>query len=682
MLIDIARHTISGTEDPVHVQMDLGENKVPPPIANHVLVKQEPQTDYETELNRIAAILAAQNQSREYDGHQSPTNSAAMNNNTPQVPKPPRTIAFSSGTQPKKSAMASATAKKIEPNSKKLNLAPSWKVAHKNSLSTTTMPSKANRNAIGMNASMNAVAESTSATETTTATTRGNARVKRFANIPTRFKAPIATSTSTPTNTNTEVTNTNNAINTPTNGIETSNPFDPLAETITDDMDADNFGSDSEKDLTELETIASGRKRQHTNSGRAATKAKRDRTIHVTSSDSEHDNNENVTAQQQRKTKANILQYVVTLPRDECSVLLDDITTNNSDLDLTVYPNRNNTRFVPKNEYTSKKIANIFNIKGVEYYYHSTSRQLKCVLSRCFQTDTTTIKEALTAAGRPPIAVRQIGKPEYAKYGIDFDASTTTMNDLTTNCRIMNYQVVRWELARNTKKGPTICSNCSMYGHTNSTCHRPPCCNYCNEIHNSTDCPSKEVPSLYRCINCLIQNLTGCHMATDPECPIRKLYLDTQAKRTATAAKKPKVNQPAKSNKFETRTTSWPPLNVRGTHTNANTTMQPTSPLVTFAEVVESKSPTHSRSRNRNMTRRSRGRSVSSEARRFDARDRSVDSETLEALNDQSPNNNNDIFSMAELCDIMCSAIDQLIAAPSKLHQMRICFGILSNACK
>lgn len=347
---------------------------------------------------------------------------------------------------------------------------------------------------------------------------------------------------------------------TSSHGVEVSNPYTPLADTIPDVINDDvNTGSDPNS--SEFETDK-GRKRLRTNSGRAAKRVnKRDRPIHVISSDSEHDNNVNAAASSHRKSKTNIMQYVVTLPRDTCSALLDDITTNNSDLDFIVFPNRNNTRFVPKNEHTSIKIAKIFDNKGIEYYHHSALRQLKCVLSRCFQTDPTTIKEALAAAGRPPLAVRQIGKPEYAKYGIDFDATTTSINDLMTNCRIMNHQAVRWELSRNTKKGPTICSNCSMYGHGNSTCHRPPCCNYCNEVHNSADCPSKTIPTALRCINCMLQNLAADHAATDPECHVRKLYMSSQTNRNAKAAtKKSKVNQATTSNEFENHAINWPQL--------------------------------------------------------------------------------------------------------------------------
>jgi hypothetical protein len=66
------------------------------------------------------------------------------------------------------------------------------------------------------------------------------------------------------------------------------------------------------------------------------------------------------------------------------------------------------------------------------------------------------------------------------------------------------------------------CHNCQQWGHTKEQgCKRKPRCRYCSKSHMSNECPNKDEPSTWRCLNC-----RGVHRSDDKRCRIYMEHLN------------------------------------------------------------------------------------------------------------------------------------------------------------
>lgn len=98
--------------------------------------------------------------------------------------------------------------------------------------------------------------------------------------------------------------------------------------------------------------------------------------------------------------------------------------------------------------------------------------------------------------------------------------------------------VVKWRNPLRSKKGPTQCSKCTMYGHGAANCHRKAACLGCGGDHDYSVCTLDKLPTngpvIYKCHNCIKNNRKNVnHKADDPRCPYRKEYLEIRQKVTS-----------------------------------------------------------------------------------------------------------------------------------------------------
>lgn len=355
-------------------------------------------------------------------------------------------------------------------------------------------------------------------------------------------------------------------------------------------------------------------------------------------------------------------EIVVTMDRDACSALLTDINCN---IAYHVKPASMESRFYAHDELSHTTIKQVFKSKGVPFYSHALygRTKLRVILSRCFQTDANDIKMALTACGRRPVAVRPMGSPKNPKFGIDFEKGVTTLKDLQSNCSLMNHQSVKWELSQSTSKGPTVCYRCSMIGHGAAECERSPVCPYCEQEHIMINCPIKDAAEKHSCVNCRLRSYPDtAHAATDRKCKSQLDYSEDRLKwRTESMKKKgkgahkstvndiknidwaiPQEISPSKINKFPN---SSPEL-------NHSPTAGPLKRRLQYASAVRL------------------GRSRAASATR-----QSNDEEIVPDRTHQS----GELFELSELFAMLTEAIDELMTAPSRLHQMQICMRLLQQ---
>lgn len=344
---------------------------------------------------------------------------------------------------------------------------------------------------------------------------------------------------------------------------------------------------------------------------------------------------------------------VVTLNRDTVAALVRNFTSTKPEAKFQVKPSTIESRFYAEDHESHNALREYFRENNAPYYSHPVGgkEKLRVILSRCFDTDENEIIEALTNAGKAPIAVRKIVSAQNPKYGIDFGKGVTTLKDLQTNCSLMNHQRVKWELSVSKLKGPTVCYRCSMIGHGFADCTRELWCCYCAKNHSFEQCKFKNDPNMASCINCKLHGRAEIrHPANSFECPTALEY-------TRDRKEWREVNSPKKSPKpasFNINDTKWARLNPR-------------------APQIAGTTPSQNSNNSENRSRPT----INSESYASAARSRSAPRASSE--NYQASPGGEDLFDIGELFELMTEAIDQLKSAKSKLEQINICIGLLKK---
>lgn len=176
---------------------------------------------------------------------------------------------------------------------------------------------------------------------------------------------------------------------------------------------------------------------------------------------------------------------------------------------------------------------------SIEHYTFSdrNSKPLKVVLSGlpCIPTDDVT--EELKQLNITPINVYQMTtrtpNPHRALFLLHLKHDEVSMNDLNKINTICHTRV-SWAPYRPSKRGPTQCNKCSMYGHGARNCGRKAVCFHCaSNEHDTKTCPLKQDISshesniVYKCHYCISHGLLPMnHRANDKSCPGRQRYVD------------------------------------------------------------------------------------------------------------------------------------------------------------
>lgn len=186
-------------------------------------------------------------------------------------------------------------------------------------------------------------------------------------------------------------------------------------------------------------------------------------------------------------------------------------------------------------------------------------------------------------------------------------------------------------------KGPTICRNCSMFGHGTQHCHRKPSCSLCaSSDHNQSICPlkilGKDTIPVFKCPYCTRNNFQPVnHRASDPSCPGRKAYADSR-KQVISRQQKTKATEASKCHQTNNKVYMDAPLPAALTHT--------------FSSVVSKK-----------ITQR-----IPEPANPTPATD----------------NTDENLFSTAELFQIFTNTIGEIRKCKTKLDQIQIIANLIS----
>lgn len=225
-------------------------------------------------------------------------------------------------------------------------------------------------------------------------------------------------------------------------------------------------------------------------------------------------------------------------------------------------------------------------------------------------------------------------------YLCHFNKQEVTMKLLNT-IKVIHHHIIKWLPYKPKYGSPTQCYHCCMYGHGARSCNRYAVCMLCSGNHVTKECtvisPSTENPT-YKCYNCASASLPHNHKANDPACPFRTKY--------ETAKEKAR-------NKNKQKSTASHTIERKSTHNDHRFVRapQPTPLKRSFAEVTASQP---------NAT-----------------------SYYSTSTNERTPTNeNNDLWSIAEVSDLLLLSINDLKKCKSKLEQLSVIANLLKHACK
>lgn len=273
---------------------------------------------------------------------------------------------------------------------------------------------------------------------------------------------------------------------------------------------------------------------------------------------------------------------------------------------------------------------------NVEFFSHSPGEDklFKLMLHGLPEFPTNEISEHLKSQNNVTVTKITMLKSEgsFKRYLVLFDPKENSKADIK-NIKVILNHIIRWLPAKRINRGPTQCFNCGMYGHGISACFRKPKCILCGGDHISKECSFGESNDqrVFKCHNCRANNLQHNHKANDPQCPSRQKYMEIRAS----------ANNKKKSGQIST------PQYV---HSNNLFPPLPPPPLMrTFADAAK---PQLQKQRTTNIRQA------------------------------QSNAHENDLFTFAEISEIMLSCVNELAKCTSKIDQMRVVANMFSYAFK
>ncbi|KAG5673198.1 hypothetical protein PVAND_003265 [Polypedilum vanderplanki] len=190
------------------------------------------------------------------------------------------------------------------------------------------------------------------------------------------------------------------------------------------------------------------------------------------------------------------------------------------------------------------------NTNNIRFYTHQLRDEQvsKYVLYGLPKIDTNEIRNKLKEHDLQPtkiveMTIRNKKNNDHCLYMIAFlKKDRVTLSDLN-NVRVISYIRVNWDHYRNTRNGPTQCTNCLRFGHGANNCAMETRCLRCGENHKSKECPHivnmnddrPKIPIEKLC--CAL--CKGNHTASYQKCPKRIEIINNRKKNNVN---KPKQN--------------------------------------------------------------------------------------------------------------------------------------------
>lgn len=202
------------------------------------------------------------------------------------------------------------------------------------------------------------------------------------------------------------------------------------------------------------------------------------------------------------------------------------------------------TKIMPNTMSDFDDINKILISKDFKFFTHPVkdNRKFKLMLFGLPQVSINTIKEEFQLKHNiEPVSIKEIKtartNSDDALYMLEFNRSQISKREVR-KIKYFCHIVVQWRNPLNSKKGPTQCSKCTMFGHGAANCHRKSACLGCGGDHDYSVCTLDKAPTngpvIYKCHNCIQKNRKNVnHRADDLRCPYRKEYLEIRQKVTS-----------------------------------------------------------------------------------------------------------------------------------------------------
>lgn len=295
------------------------------------------------------------------------------------------------------------------------------------------------------------------------------------------------------------------------------------------------------------------------------------------------------------------------------------------------------------------KLLDALKSKQVNFFSHpdSTNKIFKAMLSGLPEIPTEDILECLQKNHTlTPTKIIMFNTKSFNKlYLCHFNQPNINMRKLKS-VKIVHHHIVTWSPYKPKRVGPTQCFKCCMYGHGISSCNRFSVCMLCSGNHTASDCnvitPTTLNP-LYKCYNCASANIKHDHRANDTNCPFRAKY---------------ELSRNNARNKYKHKVPATHGT-TRNFSNNANRfVLAPTPPPLhsSFASV--------SRANNEQQTQ-SHTQSIP----------------INRALYTSNLNSSKELWTIAEVTNLLLDSINELKKCTSKLDQLKVIANLLQHAC-
>lgn len=303
-----------------------------------------------------------------------------------------------------------------------------------------------------------------------------------------------------------------------------------------------------------------------------------------------------------------------------------------------------------------QKIINACTHQQIDYFTHpdSENKTFKAVLTGLPEIPTQEIIDSLKSL-HDITATKVIMFNTNSKsklYLCHFLKSEVNMKVLASITKCYHH-IVKWQPYKPKRRGPTQCYRCMLYGHGISQCMRYAVCSLCSGNHLTNTCTNitKDTTNpVYKCYNCASAKLPAhTHKATDPICPYRAKYEQTM-----------------KNARDKKRQTSPSNINNNSNNNNiidANRSAQAPNPPIAHASYADAAKT--SRTRTQSQTQSSSSRTQERQSHQTHTSD----------------STNENVWSIAEVANLLLNSINELKACKTKLDQLKIIANLLQNAC-
>ena len=293
------------------------------------------------------------------------------------------------------------------------------------------------------------------------------------------------------------------------------------------------------------------------------------------------------------------------------------------------------------------KIITALGAANVNYFTHpdKVEKVFKAVLKGLPEIDTSIIARSLKETYNiDATKIIMFNTKSHSKvYLCHFAASEVNLKVLNT-IQAVYHHIVKWQPFKPKENAPTQCYRCVMYGHGASFCVRYAVCMLCSGDHLTKECKVIKADAkepIFKCFNCLSNKLEHNHKANDINCPFRAKYIATRANARNKNNRNPRKQSLTNNNSKESQVHRYvrAPTPHRMPYSFAAVAAQ--TPASTSNTLNNSNKPTP----------------------------------TSSNLNDSN------IWTIAEVSQILINSINELKQCKSKLDQLTIIAQLLQNAC-